>query len=160
VSTRLLRVLGALGAGLSFGAGLVLSGMTRPAKVLAFLDVFGEWDPSLAFVMAGAIAVHALGYRLVRRRRRPLGGDRFHVPERGVIDRRLLAGAALFGVGWGLAGYCPGPAVVALASGSLGVAVFALGFLVASSLGSRLGPGEDASPVQRFSSSGGGGAAP
>ena len=125
---------GALVSGVLFGAGLVVSGLTRPTKVLGFLDVFGAWDPSLALVMAGAIAVHALGYRLVRRRSAPLAAPRFWVPAAGSIDGRLLGGAAMFGVGWGLAGYCPGPAVVNLAGGSLAVLVFALSFVVASRL--------------------------
>jgi hypothetical protein len=108
------RVVVALVAGLIFGAGLAVSGMTDPAKVLGFLDVSGgSWDPSLAFVMAGAIAVHAPVVRWLRRRGRPWLGDRVHLPTRTIIDGRLLGGAALFGIGWGLAGYCPGPAVVA-----------------------------------------------
>ena len=134
-----LRELGAIAAGLLFGAGLLLSGMTRPAKVLGFLDLFGDWDPSLAFVMAGAIGVHALGYRLVRRRARPLADERFWVPGRGAIDARLLFGAALFGVGWGLSGYCPGPALVSLATASPGVLVFVLALVLGSKLSSALG---------------------
>jgi uncharacterized membrane protein YedE/YeeE len=108
------RVVVALVAGLIFGAGLAVSGMTDPAKVLAFLDVGGgSWDPSLALVMAGAIAVHAPVVHWLRRRGRPWIGDRVHLPTRTIIDGRLIGGAALFGIGWGLAGYCPGPAVVA-----------------------------------------------
>jgi uncharacterized membrane protein YedE/YeeE len=133
-----LRALGAIAAGLLFGAGLLLSGMTRPAKVLGFLDLFGDWDPSLALVMAGAIGVHALGYRLVRRRAVPLADDRFWVPERGAIDARLLFGSALFGVGWGLSGYCPGPALVSLASAAPGVLLFVLALIVGSKLASGL----------------------
>ena len=133
-----LRVLGAIAAGLLFGAGLLLSGMARPAKVLGFLDVFGDWDPSLAWVMFGAIGVHALGYRLVRRRAVPLADERFWVPERRKLDARLLFGAALFGVGWGLAGYCPGPALVSLASAAPGVLVFVLALVLGSKLTSAL----------------------
>jgi len=117
-----LRAAGALGAGLAFGIGLTVSGMTRPSKVLAFLDVLGNWDPSLLFVMAGAVGVYALGYRL--RREKPLAADDYVLPSGGSIDGRLLLGAAVFGVGWGLSGYCPGPAVVSLGSGTPAVLVF------------------------------------
>lgn len=119
---KALRNAGAAAAGLAFGVGLVLSGMTRPSKVLAFLDVFGDWDPSLLFVMGGAVGVYAIGYRL--RREKPIAADTYAVPSAGKIDARLLLGAAVFGVGWGLSGYCPGPAVVSLGSGSFGVIVF------------------------------------
>lgn len=111
-------------AGLVFGLGLGVSGMTRPAKVLGFLDVTGDWDPSLVLVMAGAIAVHAAFYRLVRRRSRPLFDAHFHVPTRRDLDARLVGGAALFGVGWGLGGYCPGPALVSVVTGQTGPLVF------------------------------------
>ncbi len=104
-------------AGLLFAVGLGVSGMTDPAKVTAFLDVFGAWDPSLAFVMAGAIGVHLLPNRLIFARGRPLLDGAFHLPTFTQIDGRLLAGSAIFGVGWGLAGYCPGPAVVASGAG-------------------------------------------
>ena len=104
----------ALAAGLLFGFGLALSHMADPNKVLAFLDVLGGWDPSLALVMGGALAVFMPGFAWLRRRSRPWIGDTFHLPARGMIDRRLLGGAALFGLGWGLAGYCPGPALAAL----------------------------------------------
>jgi uncharacterized protein len=96
--------------------------MTRPSKVLAFLDVFGDWDPSLLFVMGGAVGVYAIGYRL--RREKPIAADTYAVPSTGKVDARLLLGAAVFGVGWGISGYCPGPAVVSLGAGSLGVIVF------------------------------------
>jgi uncharacterized membrane protein YedE/YeeE len=106
----------AFAAGLVFAIGLAFSGMTQPSKVIAFLDVFGAWDPSLAFVMGGAIAVHALfAWRAnPSRARAPRLAARFAVPEARGVDGRLLAGAALFGVGWGIAGYCPGPAVVSI----------------------------------------------
>ena len=117
-------------AGALFGAGLLLSGMTDPAKVLGFLDVTGAWDPALAFVMVGAIAVHAIGYQLVRRRPRPLLEGAFHLPPQCAVDRRLLVGAAIFGVGWGLAGFCPGPGLVAAASGATQALVFAGGMAV------------------------------
>jgi uncharacterized membrane protein YedE/YeeE len=131
---KLERALGAAGAGVLFGAGLIVSGMTNPQKVLAFLDPLGNWDPSLAFVMAGAIAVHALAYRLVPKLSKPLAAHEFHVPRPRVIDARLVVGAATFGVGWGLAGYCPGPSVVAAGSGSVGAAIFALALLVGVAL--------------------------
>lgn len=111
-------------AGLIFGIGLVISEMANPAKVLNFLDVTGTWDPSLAFVMAGAIAVAAAGYWLVFRRSRPLISDSFHVPPRWPIESRIIVGAALFGIGWGLAGFCPGPAVTSLALGAPGTLAF------------------------------------
>lgn len=107
----------AYGAGLVFGLGLLVSGMTLPAKVLAFLDVAsGAWDPSLAFVMVGAIGVHLLAYRLVPRLPSPLFATAWQVPTRTDIDASLIGGGVLFGVGWGLSGYCPGPAIVALGS--------------------------------------------
>jgi uncharacterized protein len=138
VTPARLRAVGAVAAGLLFGAGLLLSGMTRPAKVLGFLDVFGDWDPSLSLVMAGAIGVHALGYRVVRRRAAPLADEHFWVPEPKRIDARLLVGAALFGVGWGLSGYCPGPALVSLTSALPGVVVFVLALVIGSKLASGL----------------------
>lgn len=113
----------ALAVGVIFGAGLVLAGMTQPAKVLAFLDLFGAWDPSLLFVIGGAVAVYAVAYRVIMTRPRPLLADAFVLPARSAIDLKLVGGAALFGVGWGLGGYCPGPSIVALASGALDVIV-------------------------------------
>jgi uncharacterized protein len=124
------RLVVAVIAGLLFGVGLGVAGMTDPAKVLAFLDVTGRWDPTLAFVMGGAIAVHAPVVIWLRRRGRPWLGHRLHLPAQGAIDRRLLGGAALFGVGWGLAGYCPGPAVVAAAALRPGGLVVLAGMLV------------------------------
>lgn len=120
----MIRALVAAVAGAMFGAGLLLAGMTRPDKVLGFLDVTGAWDPTLAFVMVGAIAVHAIAYRLIRRRPSPLLDARFHWPPGDGLDRRLLAGAAIFGVGWGLAGFCPGPALVAAVTGATSSLVF------------------------------------
>jgi uncharacterized protein len=107
----------ALLAGLLFGMGLALSGMTQPRKVIAFLDFTGGWDPSLAFVMLAALAVHGLAYRFISGRTAPLFADQFAVPKLRRIDWKLLAGSAVFGIGWGLAGYCPGPAIVSLGSG-------------------------------------------
>jgi len=117
----------AFAAGALFAVGLAVSGMTKPSKVAGFLDVAGAWDASLAFVMAGAVAVHFVGLRLVRRRSRPLFDATFHLPTRKDLDPRLVLGAALFGVGWGLGGFCPGPAIVAAGGASTGAIVFVLG---------------------------------
>jgi uncharacterized membrane protein YedE/YeeE len=133
------RLVVALIAGVIFGAGLAVSHMTNPAKVLAFLDVAGAWDPTLAFVMGGALAVTAAGYRLVLRREHPVLDVSFHVPTRRDVDARLIGGAAVFGLGWGLAGFCPGPALAALASGNSFAFVFAAA-LVAGTLVARLAP--------------------
>ena len=119
-----MRRLVAFVAGLVFGLGLLLSGMADPGKVLAFLDLAGAWDPSLALVMAGAVGVGAIAFALVRRRPRSLLGEPMQVPDKGRIDRRLVAGSLLFGTGWGLAGFCPGPALVALGMGDPRAAVF------------------------------------
>ena len=109
--------LSALVAGVLFGAGLALSDMINPARVLAFLDVAGRWDPTLAFVMASALVPSALGYAVVRRMERPLLAEAFRIPQNRQLDRELIAGAVLFGIGWGLVGLCPGPAIAALALG-------------------------------------------
>lgn len=119
-----MRTLAALACGILFGAGLALSGMTNPAKVLAFLDIAGSWDATLVFVMAGAIAVNATAYAMTRRRARPLLADAFTLPARRELDAPLLGGAALFGVGWGMVGLCPGPALASLARGEPGTIVF------------------------------------
>ena len=111
------NTLAALATGTLFGAGLGLSDMVNPARVLAFLDAFGSWDPTLAFVMAGALIPSAAGYWLARRMKHPLLHAAFHIPENRVVDRQLVAGGLLFGVGWGLAGYCPGPAIAGLSHG-------------------------------------------
>jgi uncharacterized membrane protein YedE/YeeE len=118
------RLLVALVAGSLFGAGLAVSGMMNPAKVLNFLDVAGRWDPSLALVMAAALAVTAPAFRLARRRQRPAFGERFEIPTSRKLDASLLVGAALFGLGWGLVGLCPGPAVAVLVTGLPSAAVF------------------------------------
>lgn len=111
-------------AGVVFALGLALSGMTVPAKVIGFLDITGAWDPSLAFVMVGAIGVHAVARRFVLRRGTPLGAPAFDEPSARAIDVPLVVGAAIFGVGWGIAGYCPGPAIATLGAGSLASLVF------------------------------------
>jgi len=111
-------------SGLLFGFGLLLSGMADPAKVQNFLDLFGTWDPSLAFVMGGAIAVTMPGFWLVIRRNKPFFNDVFHLPSRTDLDPRLITGAAIFGVGWGLGGFCPGPAMTALPLAAEGTLIF------------------------------------
>lgn len=110
--------------GLVFALGLAVSGMTQPAKVIGFLDVAGNWDPALAFVMGGAVTVTFFGYRWVLRRPMPVFGVHFDIPTRKDIDGKLVLGAALFGLGWGMAGFCPGPALVAVAGGSVDVLLF------------------------------------
>lgn len=124
----------ALITGLVFGIGISLSGMMDPAKVLNFFDIAGTWDPSLAFVMGGALTVAFFGYRLVWRRDTPLLGDRFQIPTSVVIDRNLIGGSALFGIGWAIAGFCPGAAIPALGTGRWEVALFlvsvAVGFYI------------------------------
>jgi len=117
-------------AGALFGAGLVISGMTQPARIAHFLDPLHDWDPSLAFVMAGAVAVYATGHAWTRRRLdRPWFDLRFHLPARTDIDAQLVIGAAMFGIGWGLAGLCPGPGIVAAASGSTSAMAFVLAMI-------------------------------
>jgi len=114
----------ALFVGMVFALGLGLAGMTQPTRVLAFLDVAGAWDPSLAIVMAAAVTVDAFAYRIAKKRGRPLLAASFALPTRTDLDPRLVIGALVFGVGWGLAGLCPGPALVSLASGDRGALVF------------------------------------
>ena len=111
-------------SGLLFGFGLLLSGMADPAKVQNFLDPFGTWDPSLAFVMGGAIAVTMPGFWLVIHRKKPFFNDIFHLPSHTDLDARLITGAAIFGVGWGLGGFCPGPAITALPLAAEGTLIF------------------------------------
>ena len=111
-------------AGLVFGLGLILSGMANPAKVLGFLDLAGRWDPSLAFVMAGAIAVGAVAFAVARRRTLSFLGAEMKLPSARHIDRRLVLGSLAFGIGWGIAGFCPGPALVALGMGQAKAVVF------------------------------------
>lgn len=125
-------------AGLVFGAGLVVSGMTRPRKVLGFLDVFGNWDPSLAFVMTGAIGVHIVVYRLIRKRPSPLFTKDWGIPTRRDIDLRLVLGAAVFGAGWGIAGFCPGPGLVSSVSATPQIMVFLIAMLAGMFLVQRV----------------------
>jgi uncharacterized membrane protein YedE/YeeE len=123
------RMLVALLSGGIFGLGLAVSGMMNPAKVVGFLDVAGDWDPTLAFVMGGALLVTVPAFRWVLRRPRPVLAEDFALPAKRFLDARLIGGSALFGVGWGLSGFCPGPAVAALATGLAPVFVFAAAML-------------------------------
>lgn len=123
-------VVTALIAGLVFGLGLMVSGMANPAKVLGFLDLGGRWDPSLAFVMAGAIAVGAAAFAQARRRTRSVLGAEMKLPSARQIDRRLVVGSVVFGLGWGVAGFCPGPGLVALGMGDIKAAAFVASMLV------------------------------
>lgn len=115
--------------GFVFGIGLCLSGMVNPAKVIGFLDITGRWDPSLAMVMAGALLVTTVSFRFINAIKKPLCSDAFQLPKAQKIDMKLIAGSALFGIGWGLAGICPGPAVAALAFGSKEILIFFLSLL-------------------------------
>ncbi len=114
----------AFAAGVLFAVGLIVGGMTQPSKVVGFLDVTGAWDPSLAFVMGGALAVYGVAYRLIRRRVAPLAAPAFRISSREDTPPKVLLGSALFGVGWGISGFCPGPAVVAVGSGMSQALVF------------------------------------
>lgn len=125
-----MRKLTALIAGLIFGLGLYISGMTNPAKVLAFLDLAGDWDPSLALVMAGALAVSSVAFYFARRREVSLLGAPLQIPTNRKIDRRLVLGSLLFGMGWAIAGLCPGPALALLLTGHWQVVVFTLAMLL------------------------------
>jgi uncharacterized membrane protein YedE/YeeE len=120
----MIRLLAALGCGTVFGVGLCVSEMVNPARVVGFLDVFGAWDATLAFVMGAALGVTAIAFPLITRRRKPVLEERFFLPEKTTVDAPLLTGSVLFGVGWGLAGLCPGPAIAGLASLSPSVVLF------------------------------------
>ncbi|HET9665015.1 MAG TPA: DUF6691 family protein [Burkholderiales bacterium] len=124
-----MNAVSAFAAGLVFGAGLIVSGMTDPGKVIGFLDVAGNWDPSLAFVMGGAIAVGYFAFRVAAKRSLNFLRGAMHLPQRRDIDTRLVAGSSLFGIGWGIAGFCPGPALVSFASGVEPAAVFVAAML-------------------------------
>lgn len=125
----MLRISISLISGLLFGLGLVIGGMADPAKVQNFLDLFGTFDPSLAFVMAGALVVTFFGYRFAFRRSAPLCDERFHLPTATALDARLIIGPALFGIGWGLSGFCPGPAITSLSLMAPGTLVFVAAML-------------------------------
>ena len=117
-------------AAVLFGAGLALSGMTSPEKVIGFLDVFGDWDPTLMMVMVGGILVHTITFRLVLKRKSPLFAEQFSLPTKFTLDKRLIVGSAIFGIGWGLAGFCPGPGLVSLISGAYAPVAFVVSMLV------------------------------
>ena len=138
--TGALRLAVALLAGLLFGLGLAISGMMDPAKVLGFLDVAGPWDPSLAFVLGGAVGVSALGYVMAAWMGKPATAPRFDIPTIRTVDARLVGGATLFGIGWGLVGLCPGPALAALTLGLPSIGVFVVAMLAGMVL-FRLTPG-------------------
>ena len=125
-----MRLLSAFAIGLIFGLGITVSGMINPAKVLNFFDIAGTWDPSLAFVMAGALAVAIPGYRLVLGRPAPVMERRFQLPETRAVDRRLVLGSIVFGLGWGIAGFCPGGALPALGTGARDVYIFTAALVV------------------------------
>ncbi len=125
-----MKILLAVISGLVFGLGLMAGGMTDPAKVQGFLDVFGRWDPSLAFVMGGAILVGVAGFALAGRRQLAWSGEAIELPKSRVVDTRLLVGGALFGIGWGLGGLCPGPAMTALGAGFVPAAWFVVAMLI------------------------------
>jgi uncharacterized membrane protein YedE/YeeE len=133
-------------AGVIFGLGLLISGMANPAKVQNFLDLAGTFDPSLIFVMAGAVAVTFIGYRLVLKRPKPLLAERFYLPPASIIDGRLLLGAAVFGIGWGLSGFCPGPAIVALPLLAKGTLVFVPAMLAGIAVARLLTQGKRLEP--------------
>ncbi|KLE36144.1 hypothetical protein AAW00_06045 [Aurantiacibacter luteus] len=121
-------------AGTLFGAGLTVGGMTDPARVIGFLDLFGDWDPTLAFVMAGAVAVMVVAWAVQKRLAHPLFAQKFSLPDRTDLDPRLVGGAVLFGVGWGIAGLCPGPGLAALAIAPLPAAIFCAAMLAGMAL--------------------------
>jgi len=125
-------------AGILFGLGLAVSEMVNPARVIGFLDIAGHWDPTLGFVMAGALAVTAPAFGIILRRRRPLLAAEFYLPVKRDIDPRLIGGAALFGIGWGLGGLCPGPALASLASGSPVILIFVLAMIAGQWLAGRI----------------------
>ena len=128
------RILPPLVSGALFGSGLAIGGMTDPARVRSFLDLFGNWDPTLAFVMGGAVIVMAIACRLQANMARPLFGERFALPDRSDLDGKLIAGSALFGIGWGFAGLCPGPAVASLALAPLDAVPFVAAMLAGMAL--------------------------
>ncbi len=133
-----MRIFVALLSGMLFGVGLAVSGMINPAKVIGFLDFAGDWDPTLAFVMVGALLVSIPAFRWILSRPRPVLENTFDLPKKTAVDGRLLGGAALFGVGWGISGFCPGPAVAALVSGRSSVFVFMAAMLAGMAIYKRV----------------------
>jgi uncharacterized membrane protein YedE/YeeE len=140
-------------AGALFGLGLTVSRMIDPAKVLGFLDVAGNWDPSLALVMVGALAVMAIAYRVAGTRTGPMFAGTFRIPTRRDVDGRLVTGAIIFGIGWGLVGFCPGPAISGLALGRYEVYVFVLAMLAGMTL-QRYGPWRPSVTGEQYASDG------
>jgi uncharacterized membrane protein YedE/YeeE len=132
-------VVAAAASGALFGAGLAVSSMTDRSVVLGFLDIAGNWNPTLAFVMGGAVLVTAIAFRLVLKRRVPALGGAFRLPQREEVDARLLSGAAIFGIGWGLAGFCPGPALVGVAAGVTDAWIFLPAMVAGSWIAGRIG---------------------
>lgn len=144
----MMRNITALIAGTVFGVGLTVAEMINPAKVIGFLDLFGNWDPSLAFVMGGALIVTAVGYRLVTKNAAPVFADSFQIPTNSTIDARLAAGSVLFGIGWALAGLCPGPAIAAMSIGGLPVLLFLCAMFAGAGLYEFVMPKNDAQPIE------------
>jgi uncharacterized membrane protein YedE/YeeE len=128
------RAFAAFAVGFIFALGLGIAGMTQPQRVVAFLDLFGDWNPSLAFVMIGAIAVHSIAYRIAKNRTSPLFDVKWHIPTKKELTPSLMVGAFVFGVGWGLAGYCPGPALTSLASFDLRPWIFVVSMIMGMGL--------------------------
>ena len=135
-------------SGTLFGAGLTLSGMTHPARVRGFLDVFGRWDPTLAFVMGGAVIVMAVAWRIQARMAKPMLGEAFSLPDRRDFDGKFVAGSALFGIGWGIAGLCPGPAIASLALAPRAVLPFVAAMLAGMAIHALIPERVLRSPVQ------------
>ena len=138
MSSNLLRAAAGRASGLVFGLGLAVSGMMNPAKVIGFLDVAGDWDPTLAFVMVGALLVAVPAYRFIPRRGRPVLEEEFSLPKKKAVDAPLILGSALFGVGWAIVGFCPGPAIAALGTGLVPVFAFVAAMLGGMALHTRL----------------------
>lgn len=136
----MLAVISSFALGVLFAFGLAISEMIDPARVTGFLDIFGRWDPTLLFVMGGALAVTLTLFPWIQKRERSLLGEPFHMPAQSHIEARLIIGAAIFGIGWGLAGLCPGPAIAGLASGSGGVLLFVLAMIAGQWLAGRFNP--------------------
>jgi uncharacterized membrane protein YedE/YeeE len=144
-----MKIFSALLVGMIFGAGLAISDMINPQRVQAFLDITGVWDPALLFVMAAAIPPSAVAYLIRQRMGRPLFGERFFVPESRILDWQLVSGAAMFGIGWGLAGFCPGPAIAAIALGFWQPWIF-VGAMLAGMVLHRLTPGLGQISIRRL----------
>lgn len=137
-SGKIIQSISALVTGILFGTGMIVSGMVDPNKVIAFLDVTGNWDPSLAFVMGGALSVFIPFYHLlIKKRKVAINGDKLSLPSKTNVDRSLIYGAILFGIGWGLAGFCPGPVVTSIGGGSYTIIVFMLAMIIGTLLANK-----------------------